>query len=110
MTARRDGNLWAIGWMVTAGIAAWMTLAIGLGEGFAIPTGILGIIGAAVVLRGPVGSALASRLAGERAVAPPEEVLTELEDLRARVLELEERVDFSERLLARTRESSERET
>lgn len=108
MTGRRDGNLWAAAWMVTAGLAAWVGLAGGMGPGFAIPTGILGIIGAAFVLRGPVGRALARRLEGETA-APPDEVLGELEDLRARVLELEERVDFSERLLAQARESSERE-
>jgi hypothetical protein len=106
VTGRR-GGLWPAVWVVTAGLAAWVTLAVDLGQGFAIPTGILGIIGAAVVLRGPVGHALARRFEGE-AAAPPEEVLGELEDLRARVLELEERVDFSERLLAQTRESSER--
>ncbi len=49
---------------------------------------------------------LAKRLSreAERPSAPPPEVLAELERLNARVAELEERVDFAERLLAQHRE------
>lgn len=60
----------------------------------------LGVAGAAwLISRGPIGQALAARLhpgSGEL----PEAVLAELDELRGRVAELEERQDFSERLLA----------
>jgi len=69
-----------------------------------IPIWGMAMGGVAFVLRGPVGKALARRIGGEDPGAiPPElpaEILGELDDLRHRVLELEERVDFSERLLA----------
>jgi hypothetical protein len=68
-------------WIATAG-AAWM------------------------IMKGPVGMALASRLqadSGEKELQG--ETLAELEDLRSRVAELEERVDFSERLLAQKAEA-----
>ena len=68
-------------------------------------------IGAAAValLFGPIGSALARRLAGR---SEPGEAQAEIEDMRARVTEevddlknrlaeVEERLDFAERLLAR---------
>ncbi len=54
--------------------------------------------------KGPVGQAIADRLRGGPAHAGtgevPEEVYAELDDLRTRMLEMEERQDFSERLLA----------
>jgi len=60
------------------------------------------------VLR-PLAAAVAKRIAGEQ--RPPatdagerEEILTELQQLRHEVGELAERVDFTERLLARERE------
>ncbi len=60
------------------------------------------------VLR-PLAAAVAKRIAGEH--RPPatdagerEEILTELQQLRHEVGELAERVDFTERLLARERE------
>jgi hypothetical protein len=69
------------------------------------------IIGSVVVLRGPIGRALASRIEGRRALEPAE--MQELFDLRARVASLEEgqsqltevqeRLDFAERLLAQQR-------
>jgi hypothetical protein len=70
------------------------------------------IIGTVVALRGPIGRALAARIEGRR--APDHETQMELEDLRARVAALEEghaqladlqeRVEFAERLLAAERE------
>lgn len=62
----------------------------------------LGVSGAAwLISKGPIGEALAMRLRGEVPGAGAEETtLAELDDLRARVAELEERQDFSERLLA----------
>lgn len=53
----------------------------------------------------PVGRAIADRLRhGPQPIAPPEldhEVYDELDRLRADVSELQERVDFSERLLSK---------
>jgi hypothetical protein len=70
---------------------------------------LAGIIGTVVLLRGPIGRALAARIEGRR--PPDDETLLELEDLRARVAALEhgqsqitevqERLEFAERLLAR---------
>ena len=81
-------------------ILAWK-----LGEGYAIPVTIIGAIGAAVVLRGPLGQAIAERIRGGGGnELPPEQVLNELDELRTRLTELEERADFSERMLAERRE------
>lgn len=60
------------------------------------------------VLRGPIGRALADRLAGRagRSSSPDEDRLrTEVDELRHRLGEMEERLDFAERLLAKTREA-----
>jgi ubiquinone biosynthesis protein UbiJ len=67
--------------------------------------------GAAIVLR-PIAGAIARRIGGEtrRALPPDElaalraEVTEELEQVRLQVGELAERVDFTERLLAKQRE------
>jgi hypothetical protein len=68
-------------------------------------------IGAAAIgmLFGPIGSALAGRLAGrsreDEAGAEiqqmSERVTAEVDELRGRLAEVEERLDFAERLLAR---------
>ncbi|HEY3933027.1 MAG TPA: hypothetical protein VGL65_00245 [Gemmatimonadales bacterium] len=76
-----------------------------------IPIWAIAAWGAMMIFRGPIGQALATRISGH---APadvselPQEVYGELDDLRARVAELEERVDFSERLL--TKQSSEHQS
>ncbi len=49
----------------------------------------------------PVGRALAERIRGRAAVQLDPEVLAELDELRADVAELHERLDFAERMLAR---------
>ena len=64
--------------------------------------------GAFLVLR-PVAGAIAKRIAGEhkRAGLDPaqhEEILSELQQVRQEVAELAERVDFTERLLAKQSE------
>ncbi len=59
-----------------------------------------------LISKGAIGDAIAARLRGE--VGPAElsgEALTELDDLRAQMGELQERVDFTERLLAQEREA-----
>jgi hypothetical protein len=63
--------------------------------------------GGVLVLRGPVGRALARKIEGHAAgsgdLAEIEERLADVDSLRQRVGELEERVDFAERLLAQAR-------
>lgn len=76
-----------------------------LGIAYAIPTTIVGALAVGMVLRGPLGQALAKRIHGtSSAELPPEQVLNELDELRSRLSELEERADFSERLLAQHRD------
>jgi hypothetical protein len=74
--------------------------------------GVLAIIlifggGAAAILAySPVGKALSDRIrGGVPHGAPDPEVLNELEALRQDVTELQERLDFTERLLAQSREA-----
>lgn len=89
--------------LALAGMVGYVVLAVAIGEGFAIPTMVLATIGGTIVLRGPVGQALAHRL-HEGTVAPPDELVVELDELRQRVGELEERLDFTERLLTAQRQ------
>lgn len=71
-------------------------------------------VGATVILRGPVGKALARRLEGKAGADPAlteridelEHRLGEMEQERIRIGELEERLDFAERLLAAPKEES----
>ncbi|HKI95188.1 MAG TPA: hypothetical protein VJ992_07840 [Gemmatimonadales bacterium] len=79
-------------------------------------------VGAVVILRGPLGRALADRIAGRAGPAGPqvppgqaafhEHAGAEIDELRQRMTELEERQDFTERVLAqhsdRTRLEGER--
>ena len=56
----------------------------------------------------PVGRALAERIRGRHSTQVPDPaVYDELEHLRQDVTELQERVDFTERLLAKSREAGE---
>lgn len=71
-----------------------------------IPISLFLSVAAVLIFRGPFGKAMAERLAGRQAPGPESERLrAEVEELRYRLAELEERVDFSERLLARGREA-----
>jgi len=80
--------------------------------------GIAVVVGTAVVLRGPLGKALADWIRGwsrtdaewmalearKHGLAPESDAVRgELADLHQRVAELEERLDFTERMLARSR-------
>lgn len=91
-------------WVVFGGIVLFGALASvseSLGPA-SIPIWISAMIGLGYVLRGPLGTALAQRIAGTPAHSDgmlAEETAAELDELRRRVYELEERVDFSERLL-----------
>ena len=71
-----------------------------------IPIWFAAMGAAAFTLRGPLGKALAERISGrlgaeDAVVQVPEALYAEIDELRARVGELEERVDFSERLLSK---------
>jgi hypothetical protein len=64
------------------------------------------------VLRGPVGQAIARRLTGRGGALDPElvnevgELRHQLEQVQQRLLDAEERLDFSERLLAHRSQAS----
>lgn len=47
----------------------------------------------------PVGKAIASRIRGQGEIHTDPEVLAELDDLRAQLSEVHERLDFAERML-----------
>ena len=75
----------------------------------AIVIWIAAIVGAVVVLKGPLGEALMRSIADHDrdpdAVAQTDPaLLQEIDDLRAQLGELQERVDFTERLVARVQE------
>lgn len=74
---------------------------------FVVPVVLFASIAAVIILRGPVGRALAERIAGRRGrdADASEPLLAEVEELRRRLGELEERLDFTERLLARHRDA-----
>jgi hypothetical protein len=60
-------------------------------------------IGIAMIFTGPIGVALADRIRGAPAEGDPA-LAGQVEDLRGRLVEVEERLDFAERLLAQARE------
>ena len=64
-------------------------------------------VGGVVVLRGPLGRALAERIAGRAGHGADRRTLElerQVEDLQYRLTELEERVDFTERVVAHGRD------
>jgi len=87
-------------------LCAYVALSIVIGKDFAIPGLITGGVVAVLALRGRVGRAIADRIhAGELPQAEiPAELLEEMDTMRGRMAELEERVDFAERMLARPHE------
>jgi hypothetical protein len=87
-----------------AAIGAFTTMAMTMGEDFAVPGLIaLGVVGV-VVFKGPVGKGLARRIENGAAAEPSPEIIGEMDDMRGRLLELEERLDFTERMLSKARE------
>ena len=86
--------------IIVALIGAVTTLGVVIGEDFIIPTVVVCGALAAYLAKTEVGRALAHRIRhGPEALEPPV-VYGELDELRGRVLELEERLDFAERMLA----------
>jgi hypothetical protein len=87
-----------------AAIAAFTTMAMTMGEDFAVPGLIaLGVVGA-VIFKGPIGKALGRRLENGGPAEPSQEYMAEMDEMRARVMELEERLDFTERMISKARE------
>ncbi len=110
MSDRGGGPAAALALVAAFAAAGFAIVAMKLGLGFAVPVGIVAFVSAAGVLRGPLGQALARQIEGTRAdVGAVEEatapILAQLEEIRGRMAELEERVDFAERLLAQRREA-----
>lgn len=103
---RSDG----VGYLYLAGGASILGLLFGLmmatqwlGSN-AIPIWIGSLITLVIIANGPIGKAIGRRIGGELP-APgttqvPEELYAELDDLRARMMEVEERQSFAERLIA----------
>jgi hypothetical protein len=91
-------------------LGTFIALSVIIGEDFAVPAMVMGGVIGAIVLRGPVGKALAERIRGEGAALPEPhpELLAELDEMRTRMAELEERVDFSERLLTKVNDEAGR--
>lgn len=95
------GLMAVIGLFVVVPISLALMLASSELGAASIPIWMAAALASWLILNGPVGKALSARLSGGVGGADhPGETLAELEDLRARVAELEERQDFSERLLA----------
>jgi hypothetical protein len=68
---------------------------------------VFGSLTLALLAFSPVGKALAERIRHGRSEGPDPEVLTELDQLRQDMTELQERLDFTERLLAQQREADQ---
>jgi hypothetical protein len=88
----------ALGAMGLGAVVGYVVLAAKLGVAFAIPVGVIGLVAVSIALRGPLGQALLGRYSA----APSDDsahLLAEVEELRGRVQELEERADFADRLL-----------
>lgn len=64
-------------------------------------------LGMAKILTGPIGSALAARIRGGSRTAEDAAHAAELDEVRGRLAEVEERLDFAERLLAQARETDQ---
>lgn len=93
---------------------------LGIGGGLAAASASLGpavipiwgmvFLMSVIALRSPIAKAMAERLRDPDGAVPPDEVYAELDELRARVIELEERQDFAERLLANREKSPEEQS
>jgi hypothetical protein len=79
-----------------------VSIGIGPGEAIAVAAVCVAVMGLG---RGALGSALADRVRGRPAAVPPDPTLAaEVDELRGRLAEVEERLDFAERTLAQSRQ------
>jgi hypothetical protein len=67
-------------------------------------TAVIAIAGALVLIFRSIANAIGGRMRGS-ATSPDPEVLAEIDSLKGRLAEVEERLDFSERLLANVRQA-----
>lgn len=78
---------------------------------FLVPISLFLTVGAVLIFRGPLGKAIGERIAGRprelQHSGEAEELRGEVEDLRWRLGELEERLDFTERVLARHKQDGQ---
>jgi hypothetical protein len=78
---------------------------------FLVPISLFLTVGAVLVFRGPLGKAIGERISGRHGElehsADAEALRGEVEDLRWRLTELEERQDFTERVLARHKQEGQ---
>jgi F0F1-type ATP synthase membrane subunit b/b' len=63
-------------------------------------------VGLVKIFRGPIGAAIAERIRGVAQAGDPT-LAAEVDHLRGRLAEVEERLDFAERLLAQAREADQ---
>ena len=70
-----------------------------LGAGVVIAI-VVFCLGMARILRGPVGEALGDRLRHGPRTRSDAALMAEVDELKTRLVEIEERLDFAERLLA----------
>jgi hypothetical protein len=72
---------------------------------FLVPMTLFLSLAAVAIFRGPLGKALGERISGRQvdgdSSAETEALHADVDELRFRLSELEERLDFTERLLAR---------
>ena len=60
------------------------------------------------IFTGPLGAAIGDRLRGRRRESPPDHLqAADMDQLRTRLAEVEERLDFAERVLARGAEADQ---
>jgi hypothetical protein len=100
----------SLGWPILF-VVGGLVAVTGIVGAAAVPIwGAVGVFGW-LTMKGPLGQAIAARIQGEvpADLAVPEEVYAELDELRTRMLELEERQDFAERLLAEKSAKAESE-
>jgi hypothetical protein len=74
-----------------------------LGAGLVIAI-VVFCLGISRILRGPVGEAFADRLRHGARTRADATLMAEVDELKTRLAEVEERLDFAERLLAAGRE------
>ena len=95
------GLVAVVGLFIVCPIALALMLASSKLGAASIPIWLGASAAAWLVMRGPVGEALGARLRGQTGQGQlSDDALAELDELRTRLAELEERQDFSERLLA----------
>jgi len=104
------GLVAVVGLFIVTPVALALMLASSKLGAASIPIWIAAAGAAYLILRGPVGEAIGARLRGGPAHSElSDDALAELDEMRTRLAELEERQDFSERLLAKQADAPRQE-